>query len=42
MAEIQCTGSQPCSAEGACPAGQVCQDFGCGGNPTCVPACKTA
>lgn len=42
IAGIQCTGSQRCSAEGACPQGQVCQVFGCGGNPTCVPACTTA
>ncbi|MFN8593666.1 MAG: hypothetical protein U0031_19565 [Thermomicrobiales bacterium] len=39
MAEISCTGSTPCSANGGCPSGQVCQTLGCGNNPTCVPVC---
>jgi hypothetical protein len=38
---LSCNNPQPpaCGVDGSCPSGLICQDNGCGGNPTCVPTC---
>jgi Stigma-specific protein, Stig1 len=38
---LSCNNPTPpaCGVDGSCPSGLICQDNGCGTNPTCVPTC---